>query len=43
MAKKSELSIVEMVRELKNRKPFRPFRIVMKSGERHEIVYPRRS
>jgi hypothetical protein len=32
--------MLEVIRQHLRRKPFSPFRIVMKSGERHEVVYP---
>jgi hypothetical protein len=31
------MAMVEIVRQFLHRKPFAPFRIVMKSGERHDI------
>ena len=34
--------MVEMVRKLLHQKPFRPFRVVLKSGERHDINDPTR-
>jgi hypothetical protein len=35
-------AMVELVRQFLHQKPFRPFRVVMKSGERHEIDDPDR-
>lgn len=32
--------MLEQIRQLFRRKPFRPFRVVMQSGARHEIVDP---
>jgi hypothetical protein len=32
--------MVERIRQLLHEKPFHPFRIVMKSGERHDVVDP---
>jgi hypothetical protein len=29
---------LELIRQFLHRKPFRPFRVVMRSGARHEIV-----
>ena len=37
MAKKSELSIVDSIRELRDREPFEPFRIVVASGDKYLI------
>lgn len=34
--------MVETVRNYLHQKPFRPFRVVMKSGERHDITDPTR-
>ena len=31
---------LELIRQFLHRKPFRPFRVVMRSGVRHEIVDP---
>jgi hypothetical protein len=31
---------LEEIRQLLRRKPFRPFRVVMRSGARHEIIHP---
>ena len=33
---------VEIVKKFLRQKPFRPFRVVMKSGERHDINDPHR-
>jgi len=33
---------LELVRQFLHRKPFSPFRIVMRSGQRHEIVDPQK-
>jgi hypothetical protein len=34
--------VVERIREFLRRKPFRRFRVVMRSGERHDITDPDR-
>ena len=34
--------MVELVRKFLHQKPFRPFCVVMKSGERHDINHPER-
>ncbi|HEY2584471.1 MAG TPA: hypothetical protein VGI81_01755 [Tepidisphaeraceae bacterium] len=31
---------LEQIRQLLRRKPFRPFRVLMRSGARHEIIDP---
>ena len=37
MAKKNEINIVDSIRELKDREPFEPFRIVIGSGDKYVI------
>ena len=37
MAKRSEITIVDAIRELKDQDPFVPFRIVMASGDKYLI------
>ena len=37
MAKRKELTVVDSIRDLKNREPFEPFRIVMASGDKYAI------
>jgi hypothetical protein len=37
MAKKHEITVVDAIRELKDREPFAPFRIVVASGDKYTI------
>jgi hypothetical protein len=37
MAKKNEINIVDTIRELKDRDPFEPFRIVVASSHKYSI------
>ncbi|MBC7785637.1 MAG: hypothetical protein H7144_17540 [Burkholderiales bacterium] len=37
MAAEEELGILQIIRELRSRTPFNPFRIVMGSGESHVV------
>jgi hypothetical protein len=37
MAKKHEINVVDSIRELKEREPFEPFRIVVASGDKYTI------
>jgi hypothetical protein len=39
---REEVMMLEQVRQLLRRKPFKPFRVVLKSGERHDIDDPDR-
>lgn len=37
MARRKEITVVDAIRELKDREPFEPFRIVMSSGDKYRI------
>ena len=34
--------MTKLVRQLLHRKPFKPFRVVMRSGDRHDVTDPNR-